>query len=234
MSLFDLKNPVLRPKQHNLDFQDLQGLLHFDLKIKDKTLFSSIYTRIDQVCVIWGLLSAAIFMTAQFSPISWTTQAIFWSVLTGVGTLAMIGLTYFWVQVERLQWVLYAWAILMLVGVILTDCGIFLGWGQVLMHLSHLWLGLCAIGYLLTGWGLNSRALGMAGIIHLLGITLLPYVMGWQFLATGLIMMGSLFVLAETQWDMRPPIQKYAVLTKEQIQFNQEQHRLRQLENCGL
>ncbi len=230
MSLFDLTNPVLRPKQYNVDYQDRQGLLCLDLKIKNKTLFSNIYTRIDQVCVIWGLLSATIFITAQFSPISWTSQAIFWSILTGVGTITMISLTYFWVKVERLRWVLYAWAILMLVGVILTDCGILLGWGQVLMHLSHLWLGLCSIGYLLTGWGLKSRALGMAGIVHLLGITLLPYVMGWQFLVTGLIMVGSLLILAETQWDMRPPIENYAVLTEEQIKFNREQHRLRQLE----
>ncbi len=230
MSFFNLTEPILRSKQYNLDYQDLQGLLHLDLKIKDKTLFSNIYTRIDQVFIVWGLISSAIFVTGQFAPISWTTQAIFWSILTAIGTIAMTVLTYFWVKVERLQWILYGWSLLMLVGVVLTDCGIFLGWGQVLMHLCHIWLGLCAIGYLLTGWGLSSRALATAGLFHLLGIALLPYVMGWQFLTTGLIMVASLLILAETQWDMRRPIKNYAVLSDQQMQFNREQYRLRQLE----
>jgi hypothetical protein len=52
--------------------------------------------------------------------------------------------------------------------------------------------------------------------------------MGWQFLATGLVMAGSLLFLSEVQWDMRPPIE-FNLLTLEQRQFNQEQHQLRQL-----
>jgi hypothetical protein len=39
------------------------------------------------------------------------------------------------------------------------------------------------------------------GLIHLLGIAILPYVGSWQFLATGIIMGGSVLVLAEFQWD---------------------------------
>ncbi|MEM8778762.1 MAG: hypothetical protein AAGF26_07810 [Cyanobacteria bacterium P01_G01_bin.49] len=228
MNLLDYSQPIFRRKQKTLDYQDLQGLLHLYLKIAGKTFYTGIYTRIDQVCVIWGLISASIFITAQFSPISWINQAIFWSVLTVIGSIAMIALTYFWVKVERVQWVLYTWVSLMVGGVILTDCSIFLGWGQVLMHLSHIWLGLCAIGYLATGWGLSSRALFLAGLFHLLGIGILPYVVGWQFLTTGLIMVANLFILAETQWDMRPPIRNYHLLTEEQIQFNRRQHRLRQ------
>ena len=228
MNLLDYSQPVLRRKQKELDYQDLQGLLRLYLKIAGKTIFTGIYTRIDQVFVVWGLISATIFMTAQFAPISWITQAIVWSVVTVIGSIVMSALTYFWVKVERVQWVLYTWIILMLGGVILTNCGIFLGWGQVLMHLSHLWLGLCAIGYLMTGWGLNSRALFFAGLFHLLGIGLLPYVMGWQFLTTGIIMVANLFILAETQWDMRPPIRNYNLLSEEQIQFNRQQHQLRQ------
>jgi hypothetical protein len=229
MTYFHPTEPILRRKQHTLDYQDRQGLLHLKLKIKDITLLSNIYTRIDQVFIIWGLISAAIFITAQFSPISWVTQAIVWSVLTVVGTLATIGLTYFWVAVERLHWVLYAWVILMLAGVALTDLGIFLGWGQVLLHLSHLWLGLCAIGYFCTGIGLRSRAFIISGLIHVLGIASLSYVAGWQFLATGLIMVANLFVFAESQWDMRLPIENYGLLTEKQKQFNRQQQRLRQV-----
>jgi hypothetical protein len=38
----------------------------------------------------------------------------------------------------------------------------------------------------------------------------------------------SLLLLAEWQWDMRPPID-YVLLTAEQKQFNHEQYQLRQL-----
>lgn len=228
MSFFNPTDPILRPKQEALDYQDRQGILHLKLEIKNKKLFSTIYTRIDQVFVIWGLLSASIFITAQFSPINWTTQAIIWSILTVIGTIAMIVLTHFWVRVERLSWVLYCWVALMLVGVAITDLGVFLGWGQVLIHLSHLWLGLSALGYLLTGLGMRSRAFIISAIIHLLGIVALPYVGGWQFLTTGLLMVANLFIFAETQWDMRLPIENYGLLTQEQKQFNKQQYQFRQ------
>lgn len=229
MNFFNTTEPILRRKQEALDFQDRQGLLQLKLCIKNKTLFSTIYTRIDQVFVIWGLISALIFITAQFTPISWINQAIFWSVLTVIGTVAMIVLTHFWVRVERLLWVLYAWVVLMLGGVLVTDLGIFCSWGQVLMHLSHLWLGLCAIGYFCTGVGLRSRAFIVSGIFHLLGVAILPYFMGWQFLVTGLIMTANLLVFAESQWDMRPPIKNYGLLTAAQKEFNREQYLLRQV-----
>ena len=51
--------------------------------------------------------------------------------------------------------------------------------------------------------------------------------MGWQFLVTGLIMTLNLLVFAETQWDMRPPIKNYDLLTEEQTKFNQQQYLLR-------
>ena len=220
--------PVNRGKQEALDFQDRQGLLRFKLQICNNILFSSFYTRIDQVFVLWGLISAIIFFTAQFAPIDWITQAIFWSVLTLVGTLGMTWLTYFWVRVERLRWVLSAWIVLMLSGVIITDLGIFLGFGQILMRLCDLWLALSAVGYFCTGLGLRSRAFIISGIFHLLGIPLLPYCIGWQFLATGIIMAANLLVFAETQWDMRPPIDNYNVLSQEQKEFNRKQYLIRQ------
>ena len=76
---------------------------------------------------------------------------------------------------------------------------------------------------------MRSRAFILASLVHLLGIAILPYVAGWQFLATGLIMAASLLVFAELQWDMRLPIVEYGLLTLEQKQFNKEQHQLRQL-----
>ncbi|MGF1590180.1 MAG: hypothetical protein ACFCU7_13225 [Pleurocapsa sp.] len=231
MPLFNSAEPIIRRKQHALDFQDRQGLLKFKLQISNKTLFSNIYTRIDQVFVFWGLITTVIFFTAQFAPIDWITQAVFWSALTGVGTVGMTFLTHFWVKVERLRWVLYAWIILMLSGVAITDLGILWGWGTVLMHLCHLWLGLSAVGYFCTGWGLRSRAFAIAGLFHLFGILILPLCTGWQFLATGLIMSANLLMFAETQWDMRPPIDNYSLLTEKQREFNREQYLIRQTES---
>ena len=75
---------------------------------------------------------------------------------------------------------------------------------------------------------MRSRAFLVSGIFHILGIAVLPYFIGWQFLATGLIMTLNLLVFAETQWDMRPPIKNYKLLTEEQTKFNQQQYLLRQ------
>lgn len=227
-TFFNSTEPIFRPKQHALDFQDRQGLLTFKLEIKNRTLFSSIYTRIDQVFVLWGLISAVIFFTAQFAPIDWLTQAIFWSILTAIGSVGMAILTYFWVRVERLRWVLYSWILLMVVGVTITDLGIFLGLGEVLVRLCELWLLLSALGYICTGIGLRSRAFFVAAAFHLWGIVALPYFAGWQFLVTGLVMTFSLLLFAETQWDMRPPIDNYAILTQEEKEFNRLQYTIRQ------
>ena len=228
MSFFNYNQPILRWKQQALDIQDHQGLFPVKLSLKNKTLFSTIYTRVDQSFGLWGLISGLIFMTAQFYPLNWKFQAFCWSGLTLTGVIAMFSLTHFWVKVERVNWVLYLWSLLMLSGVVLTDVGIFSGWGQVLMYLCHLWLGLSAVGYLVTGLGLRSRALLIAASIHLLGLVALPYFIGWQFLLTGLVMTTNLLFLAEIQWDMRPPLYNYNLLTEEQKQFNQEQHKLRQ------
>jgi hypothetical protein len=228
MTFFNPSEPIIRSKQEALDFQDRQGLLSLDIKLGDKTLISVFYTRIDQVFILWGLISAAIFITAQFAPISWVIQAGLWSVLTLIGTMGMVVLTHFWVKVERLRWVLYFWVILMLTGVVLTDLSIFLSWGPILMRLCPMWMGLSALGYFGTGVGMRSRAFTLASIVHLLGIAVLPYLGGWQFLSTGIVMAASLLMFAGVQWDMRPPIE-YNLLTREQKQFNEKQYQLRQV-----
>jgi len=228
MTFLTLSQPFLRDKQEDLDYQDLQGIWRISGKIGNIRLISGFYTRIDQVFIVWGLICAGIFITAQFLPISWTTQAILWTTLTAIGSATMIAFTWFWVSVERLRWLIYSWVILMLGGVVLTDLGIFLGWGQVLMRLCPLWLGLSAVGYLVTAWAVKSRTFLITAAIHLLGIMLLPYCGGKQFLITGLVMGISLLLLAELQWEMRPPI-NYDVLTPEQKEFNNQQYLLRQL-----
>ena len=228
MTFFNTVEPIIRRKQEALDFQDRQGLLSLELKIGHKTVISMFYTRIDQVFVLWGLICAAIFVTAQFAPISWVIQAGLWSALTLLGTVGMVVLTHFWVKVERLRWVLCCWVTLMMGGVALTDLSIFLSWGQILMHLCPMWLGLSAIGYICTGIGMRSRAFTLASLVHLLGIAVLPYLGSWQFLSTGIVIAASLLVFAGVQWDMRPPIQ-YEFLTPEQKRFNEQQYRLRQV-----
>lgn len=222
MHFFNADQPLIRCKQEAMDLQDLEGLLRINWRVGNFEIFSGLYTRIDQVFLVWGWITVIIFATAQFFPVSWYSQAIMWSVLTTVGVTLMSLLAWFWVKVERLRWVVYAWAALMMVGIVLTDCGIFLGWGWVLMNLCQLWLGLSAVGYLLTGWGLRSRTFYMAGTFHLLGIALLPYFSSLPFLLTGGIIAGTLLFLAEVQWDMRPPTDK-AFLSEEENQFNREQ-----------
>ncbi|KOP25031.1 hypothetical protein AMR41_16535 [Hapalosiphon sp. MRB220] len=227
MTFLPLSQPLLREKQEELDIQDLEGLLHLDWKVGKFSLWSGFYTRIDQVFILWGLICAGIFLTAQFLPLSWYTQAIFWSVLTFVASIGMMILTWFWVSVEKLRWLLYGWIILMVGGVTLTDLGIFCGWGTVLVNLCPLWLTISAAGYLLTAWGVRSRTFLLMAIIHLTSIAVLPLCSGWQFFATGIVMAASLLILAEWQWDMRQPLEDYAILTPEQKLFNQQQYELR-------
>ena len=227
MTFFNASEPLIRCKQEHLDVQDRSGLLRLHWQIGNFTLFSGFYTRISQTFLLWGLVTGGIFFTAQFFPISWSFQAILWSTLTLVGTAIMAVLTLFWVKVERVSWILYCWAILMIAGLVLTDCSIFAGWGGLLLHLCDLWLGVRAIGYLLTGLGLRSRAFVSIGLAHLGAIGLLPFVAPWQYLTAGIVIAGSLLLLSQLQWDMRPPIEN-TLLSEEQKEFNRIQYLLRQ------
>jgi hypothetical protein len=228
MTAFSTTEPILRRKQHALDVQDLEGLLRVNLKIKDLELFSGFYTRIDQVFILWGSITAIIFSTAQFLTLNWTDQAMLWSLLTLIGAWGTCHLAWYWVTVERLRWVVYTWVGLMISGVLLTDWGIFGGGWAMLPHLCQLWLGLSGIGYLVTAWGLRSRAFLASGLLHLGAIALLPYLLAWQFLFVGTITAGSLFLMAEVQWDMHTTNDR--LLTTAQKQFNQRQCQLRAME----
>ena len=89
----------------------------------------------------------------------------------------------------------------MLLGAVVTDLSRFLGWGRVLGHVCHLWLGVSGVGYLITGWGMRSRAFLLFAAIHLLTLQLLPAVGPWQPLTTGLVISGCALLIAEIQWD---------------------------------
>jgi hypothetical protein len=146
MTFFNPNAPLLCKKQNVLELPDMPGLWRCHWQVGNLTIFSTFYTRLDQACILWGVISILIFVTAQFFPISWMTQAVWWSLLSLVGTLGMVVLTPSWLRVEGLGWVLYSWVILMLLGLVVTDLGIFLGWGEVLNNLCPLWLGLIALG----------------------------------------------------------------------------------------
>jgi hypothetical protein len=229
MIFFNSAEPLFRIKQRALDIQDLKGLFHIHWRIGSRTLIAAHYTRIDQIFMIWAVVAALIFMTAQFSPLSWATQAPLWTALT-LGASCLMGVwSWYWTGVERLRWLLWLWAAVLLTGVGLTDFSIYTHWGIIMGHLCPLWLLLCAIGYALTGIGLQSRSLLLMASIHLGGIPLLSLTGSMQFLVTGLVMASTLAVLGEYQWDMRLPI-AFANLTPEEQHFNQQQHQGRQRE----
>lgn len=201
MTFFNPNAPLLCRKQNLIDVPPSPGMWRLHLQIGNITLFSSFYTRLDQACIVWGVISIVIFATAQFLPISWMTQAVWWTTLSVFGTVGMIVLTPSWLRKEGLGWVIDSWTVLMLMGVVITDLGIYFGWSAVLMNLCPLWLVLIALGYFCTGLGMRSRILILTSLVHLLGILILPYVAGWEFLTTGLITGGAVLMLAEFQWD---------------------------------
>lgn len=211
---FNFELPLVRRKQSAFDIDELPGLWRVHWQLGGKTIISTFYTRIDQACILWGLICGAIFITAQFCPISWSVQALMWSALTLVGTVGMAALTKPWIYLAHFKWVLWCWATLMLVGLVITDLSIFLGWGEVLIRLCPLWLSLSALGYLYTGLRLRSRAFLLTALVHLLGILVLPYVLVWQFLITGIILGLSVLLLAELQWDSSGTCQNELVITQ--------------------
>ncbi|KAF3888563.1 MULTISPECIES: hypothetical protein [Nostocales] len=201
MNFFNNSVPPLRRKQATLETYRLQGFWQVSWQIGNRQLYSNFYTRLDQCFLLWGLAIAPMFVTAQFFPISWHLQAILWSILSIFGTVGMVYWTHYWVKERQVCWILYCWVVLMLSGVVVTDLGVFFGWGEILLNLCPIWLGLCSFGYFCTGLAIRSRTLLFTSVIHLLGILSLPYVGGLQFLLTGAVMFFCLFLLAELEWD---------------------------------
>ncbi|MBF2025568.1 MAG: hypothetical protein IGS48_02210 [Oscillatoriales cyanobacterium C42_A2020_001] len=179
----------------------MPGLWRVHWQLNNIVLFSSFYTRHDQACLLWSGIVAVIFLTAQFLPLSWATQTLVATTLSLLGVMGMVGLTWRFVRIERLSWVLGCWAGLMLAGALSTYLGTFAGWTWALVNMCPLWLGLSATGYCVTSIGMRSRLFLLLGVLHWLTIGILPYFPLWKPLITGLVISGSAFLIAEFQWD---------------------------------
>lgn len=197
----NLATSIFVRKPSALAVQPMPGLWRVHWQINDIVLHSSFYTKHDQACLLWSVITAVIFASAQFLPISWITQVTIAAALTGLGIAGMAALTWQFSILERLGWILGGWVFLMVTGAVLTCASIFYGWGQVLMNICPLWLGLSAIGYGLTGLRMRSRLFLVMSLLHVGAIALLPYTQGWQPLLTGFVISGSTFLIAEFQWD---------------------------------
>ncbi|MGA1474852.1 MAG: hypothetical protein ACO4AI_06740 [Prochlorothrix sp.] len=204
MAFFDWASPMLQAKPRELDLAALgfANIRYIHWQLGNLTLLQRIYTPVDQAFLLWGLICLVIFLTAQFSTLDWLTQAALDTSLTLLGTLAMLHLSHDWSKREGVLWMGWVWAGLMAIGTVLTDWAVIQAWGWVLVNLCELWLGLCAVGYGISGWGMRSRALLLTGAVHGGAIGVLPWCGSWQFLATGLVFGISLGVLAELRWDM--------------------------------
>lgn len=208
MTSFDLNEHLLPLHPSAIALRDLSGLIKAYFKkilLKNPTIvlpeFS--FSELDQAFVLWGVVALAIFSTAQFSALSWTTQAYIDAVLTSAGIASTSQLTWRLACSERLRWVVVLWAVLMTGGMVATAYGIFGGVGVVLMNLCPLWLGLCAVGYLAMAVGLRSRSFSAASLVHGLAIAFLTFDPSWQFLNSGLVMASTLFFFSVVPWDMR-------------------------------
>lgn len=213
MTFFKPRQPILQRKQSSSDTQQFLSMKCLRIKSAEKFFLSGIYTCVDQAMLVWGVVAAIIFFSAQFLSVSWVDQAFFWSVFTIFAIIVMTSLTYSWAVWEKVSGLLYGWIFLMIFGLIITDSAIAFSWGYILGHLCELWLILSALGYFLTGWMMRSRAFFLAGIIHGSMVLVLPLFAGWQFATTGLVMMSNLFLFSEGQWDMLLPreLKEYSV-----------------------
>jgi len=195
--------PLLAPKPSLFEVPQRPGQINLHWQMGSVVLFSTFYTRFDQACLVWGFLSGIIFITAQFLAVDWTLQAICWSMLTIAGIFATLIITPDWVYEDRKGWIIHSWTVLMGLGLVITDLGIFCGWPWVLANLCPLWLVLVGLGYICTGLGLRSRTLIIIGSLHAASIAILPFVAVWQFLFTGIVMSLGSVALAQLQWDCK-------------------------------
>lgn len=195
--------PIFQLKQSLTDPVDLHGVIKIQLGPQEKNWTVTYLTRLDQALIAWGIVTAMIFLMAQSYLIDWHTQAVLWSVLSCIAIVISGQLTWFWVTTRHQRWIFYSWSMLVLVGLGITDYGIFTGVGLVLRHLCPLWLSLSALGYIITGIGIQAQALILIGLIHWIAIPTLTLVPYSQFLLTGGVMSVSLFLLASFHWEHR-------------------------------
>lgn len=207
MTFFELNEPLLPPPSKTVGMRDLNGLFKAHLRRIAQRLIELLpsvsFTELDQAFTAWGLIALAIFSLAQFSMVSWATQALIDAALTGAGIAGTAKLTWRLAYSESLRWVVGLWTMLMAGGMIATAYGIFCGVGVILANLCVLWLGLCAAGYLAMGVGLRSRSFFSACLVHSLAIIAVQSHPAGQFLISGLVMSLTLFFFSVVPWDMR-------------------------------
>ncbi|MBE9063102.1 hypothetical protein [cf. Phormidesmis sp. LEGE 11477] len=203
MTSFDFRDTLETFKNESLCMQDLSRLLdaHFRQRIQNWPGFC--FSFIDQAFLIWGGLTLVIFLMGQFSSVSWMTQATFDAALTGVGIASTSGLTWTLIDDERLNWVIFMWAGLMSVGMVVTACGIYGCISAIMVSLCPLWMGLCALGYGAMAVGMRSHAFTAACLVHTLAIALLYHQPSWQYLTTGLVISLTLVFFSVVPWDMQ-------------------------------
>ena len=202
MTFFDLSEPV---PSHSKVVR-LPSLNHSLVTYRKRwiKLFSALrLSELDQAFVAWGLAALLIFSLAQFSTLSWSTQAVLDATLTGATVAGTSGLTWQIAKIAQLRWVVLLWAVLMSLGMGLTAYGIFCGVSSILINLCPLWLGLCALGYLAMAVGMRSRCFAACSLVHGLAIAGLTCYPDWQFFISGLVMALTLFFFSVVPWDMR-------------------------------
>lgn len=188
MTFFDLSEPMLPTRSEAARVPALSAIRLSEL---------------DQAFVIWGLTALLIFSLAQFSTLSWPVQAVLDAALTGATVAGTSGLTWQIAEIAKLRWVVFLWAVLMSVGMVVTAYGIFCSVGFILINLCPLWLGLCSLGYLAMAVGMRSRCFGACSLVHGLAIAGLTLHPSWQFFTSGLVMALTLFFFSVVPWDMR-------------------------------
>lgn len=192
--------------QPSISIQPSNGLLRFHPTHRLNALPQICFTEIDQAFLLWGALTVVIFSLGQFSPLSWSIQAIIDAALTGVGIALTSGITWAIACQAKLRWVVLLWALLMSAGTVATAyaifySGTFYSGGLILANLCLLWLALCAAGYGVMSIGMQSRCFTAACLVHLAAIAGLSYLSSWQFFGSGLIMASTLFFFSVVPWD---------------------------------
>ncbi|MCT7971113.1 hypothetical protein [Laspinema olomoucense] len=168
MIFYPHKQPILSPKPDPTTLQFQQGLWLIHVQIRGKTIFRQFYTRVDQSLMVWAVVTATIFFTAQ-SGLNWTIQAIAGSILTGAATVIMWNWTHVWVMSEQVQWLIYCWLGLMLGGIALTDASLVWGWSLLLLPVMSLMVGDLWIGLFGNWMGLKISEFPTRSFLPFLG-----------------------------------------------------------------
>lgn len=203
MTSFFHPDPIFRPKSPDITRKKHDGAIYLSAFSPLGIFPAQYYTRIDQALWIWGVTVALIFIPAQFLSLDWRVQAVLWSSLSIMAIATTHWLTWCSHQYHHLRWVMKLWAGLMLVGVAVSNYGVFGRQGWILGHMCDIWLGLCSAGYMISAIGMRSRPLAIISGIHSVAILLVNAFPQWMFLGTGIVMSWSLVLLAELWWDHR-------------------------------